>query len=339
MSNTTSEGLLLPLGTETVTRQAYLDNVNATNTALAKKANKDGTLQTTLNADMLDGLHSTAFATVAQGTKAEAALPATSYTANDILTKIQTVDGIGSGLDADTVDGYHQNQDMRTTASPTHVGLTLSQATGTSPLTITSTTRVTNLSADMVDGWHASNLSGNVPVSNGTVNTNLNADKVDGFDAGVTQGQVLAIPTGGVAGQALLLQANGTLAWGDAGMICKTIKSADLYQATVVANTLYTLLSVSGKGQLTRLSAFDGSTNTNQDITFVVTIDGGAAVSIAQSSASGGLNSRGIAGDAGYNRGCFFDWLGQISFTTSLLVQVKNSTVKIIQASADYAIA
>lgn len=29
------------------------------------------------------------------------------YTANDVLTKIKTVDGTGSGLDADTLDGYH----------------------------------------------------------------------------------------------------------------------------------------------------------------------------------------------------------------------------------------
>lgn len=38
-------------------------------------------------------------------TAAAAALPATTYTAADILTKIKTVDGPGSALDADTVDG------------------------------------------------------------------------------------------------------------------------------------------------------------------------------------------------------------------------------------------
>lgn len=51
----------------------------------------------------------TAFATSAQGTKADAALPATSYTAADVLTKIKTVDGAGSGLDADTIDGIQGN--------------------------------------------------------------------------------------------------------------------------------------------------------------------------------------------------------------------------------------
>ena len=42
---------------------------------------------------------STAYATAAQGVKAD------SYTASDVLTKIKTVDGAGSGLDADTLDG------------------------------------------------------------------------------------------------------------------------------------------------------------------------------------------------------------------------------------------
>lgn len=39
------------------------------------------------------------------------------------------------------------------------------------------------LNADRVDGYHAGNSSGQIPVSNGTVCTNLNADKVDSEDA------------------------------------------------------------------------------------------------------------------------------------------------------------
>jgi hypothetical protein len=34
-------------------------------------------------------------------------LNSSSYTASDVLTKIKTVDGSGSGLDADTLDGQH----------------------------------------------------------------------------------------------------------------------------------------------------------------------------------------------------------------------------------------
>jgi len=34
-------------------------------------------------------------------------LPSASYTANDVLTKVKSVDGVGSGLDADLLDGEH----------------------------------------------------------------------------------------------------------------------------------------------------------------------------------------------------------------------------------------
>jgi len=47
-------------------------------------------------------------------------------------------------------------QDIHTGASPTFVALTLSQAIGTAPMTITSTTVVTNLNADLLDGQHGS---------------------------------------------------------------------------------------------------------------------------------------------------------------------------------------
>lgn len=41
----------------------------------------------------------------------------------------------------------------------------------------------TNLNADMLDGQHAGNGSGQIAISNGTVCTGLNADKLDGSDA------------------------------------------------------------------------------------------------------------------------------------------------------------
>jgi hypothetical protein len=48
-----------------------------------------------------------AYATAAQGVLATNALPAISFTGAQILSRIITVDGAGSGLDADTVDGVH----------------------------------------------------------------------------------------------------------------------------------------------------------------------------------------------------------------------------------------
>ena len=49
---------------------------------------------TGLNADLLDGFHASHF------------LPAASYTAADVLTKLKTVDGPNSGIDADRLDGH-----------------------------------------------------------------------------------------------------------------------------------------------------------------------------------------------------------------------------------------
>jgi hypothetical protein len=40
-------------------------------------------------------------------TALDAKLASTAYTAADVLTKIKTVDGTGSGLDADKVDGFN----------------------------------------------------------------------------------------------------------------------------------------------------------------------------------------------------------------------------------------
>src|SRR3990167_3563344 len=51
-------------------------------------------------------------------------------------------------------------QDIATGSSPTFVRSTMSQTTGTAPFTISSTTVVTNLNADTVDGSHASAFQG-----------------------------------------------------------------------------------------------------------------------------------------------------------------------------------
>jgi hypothetical protein len=53
--------------------------------------------------------------------------------------------------------------------------------TGTAPIIVSSTTSVSNLNADLLDGLHAGNANGQIPISNSTVNTNLNADLFDGL--------------------------------------------------------------------------------------------------------------------------------------------------------------
>ena len=37
-----------------------------------------------------------------------------------------------------------------------------------------------NLNADLLDGKHAGNNAGEIPINNGILNTNLNADLLDG---------------------------------------------------------------------------------------------------------------------------------------------------------------
>ena len=59
-----------------------------------------------------------------------------------------------------------QDQTVATTSSPTFVRLTLSQAIGTSPFAITSTTVNTNLNADLLDGAHVGTSGATVPLCN-----------------------------------------------------------------------------------------------------------------------------------------------------------------------------
>jgi len=93
-----------------------------------------------LNADYLDS-HSASYFAVASSTYTESEvnnllsnkLNASSYTAADVLAKIKTVDGPGSGLDADTLDGHtttyfsiaghaHDTRYMRKDTNTTHAG-------------------------------------------------------------------------------------------------------------------------------------------------------------------------------------------------------------------------
>jgi len=102
---------------------------------------------------------------------------------SDLIVKGNTT--LGDSNDTTTVNGT-----LSVTGNITGNQLISTVATGTAPLSVSSTTKITNLNADMVDGYHAGNSSGQVPVSNGTLNTNLNADMVDGYNAGNLSGQV-----------------------------------------------------------------------------------------------------------------------------------------------------
>lgn len=77
-----------------------------------------------------------------------------------------------------------------------NTSITLTGPTGISivgALSINNTTKVTNLNADLVDGYSPGNASGNIPLSNGTLNTNLNSDMLDG--AHYSEGTWTPVPT------------------------------------------------------------------------------------------------------------------------------------------------
>jgi hypothetical protein len=140
----------------------------------------DGT-GSTLDADLLDGLDSAAFALsghnhdtsyVNEGqlnsVTGEMIVTGT-VTSSDLqngaaLAEIVDNDGSGSGLDADLLDGYQSGN-----------------LSGQIP--ISNGTLSTNLHADRLDSYHAGNSSGQVAVSNLTVCTNLNADYLDGLSS------------------------------------------------------------------------------------------------------------------------------------------------------------
>jgi hypothetical protein len=93
--------------TATAAELNLLDGVTATTTELNYVDGVTSNIQT-----QLDNLDSTK-------------LDAADYTAADVLTKIKTVDGASSGLDADTLDGIQANQFLRSDASDVQTAGTL----------------------------------------------------------------------------------------------------------------------------------------------------------------------------------------------------------------------
>jgi hypothetical protein len=90
-------------------------------------------------------------------------LTATSYTAADVLTKVKTVDGVGSGLDADLLDG------LNTSSSDTSGNSVVTRSSG-------------NFSAGTITAALIGNVTGNV-TGNLTGTVTGNATNVDGVVA------------------------------------------------------------------------------------------------------------------------------------------------------------
>ena len=145
------------------------------------------TVVSNLNADLLDGLNSDKFMRTDISTSTTGNISAVNITSTGTLSSSSTITGtrlisnIASGtaplsvtsttvvtnLNADLLDGLNSDKFMRTDANTSTTGTLSSSSTitgtrlisniasGTAPLTVTSTTVVTNLNADLLDGLNS----------------------------------------------------------------------------------------------------------------------------------------------------------------------------------------
>ena len=97
--------------------------------------------------------------TVITATKGSTFLLSSAYTAADILSKLKTVDGSGSGLDADLLDGTHKSDLLTALSSSSATNLSLTVGGTTKTITDLYATQAAN--ADMLDGLHVNTISSN----------------------------------------------------------------------------------------------------------------------------------------------------------------------------------
>lgn len=140
-----------------------------------------------LNADLLDGNEASAFATSAH-THPIYVLKAGDTMGGDLNMGAHDISNAGSvsattlsgngaavtNVDAATVDGISAS----TTATVNY--LYPLGAGNKFPNAVLNTGSGNGLDADLLDGYHAANTTGAVPISNTTVNTDLNSDMLDG---------------------------------------------------------------------------------------------------------------------------------------------------------------
>ncbi|MCX8037077.1 MAG: hypothetical protein N3D11_08550 [Candidatus Sumerlaeia bacterium] len=126
----------------------------------------NGTLQSTLNADMLDGQHASDLASASHN-----------HTHSSLT-------GLGND---DHAQYFHLGQNEICTGRPSFNG---GVSGSFAPFNVNSTFVVTNLNADLLDGRHAGHATGNIPYSDGVLNVDLNADQLDGRHAGHGSGSI-----------------------------------------------------------------------------------------------------------------------------------------------------
>lgn len=119
----------------------------------------------------------------------DASAPMTSSAAITILGAVYNGNaGVMTGADKKVLDDL-DDYAVRTTGAQSIAGVKTfidipafnGGTSGVSaPFTVDSINGVANLNADLHDGYHAGNATGQIPVSNGTLNVNLNAERING---------------------------------------------------------------------------------------------------------------------------------------------------------------
>ena len=94
--------------------------------------------------------------TVITATKGSTFLLSSAYTAADILSKLKTVDGSGSGLDADLLDGTHKSGLLTALSSSSATNLSLTVGGTTKTIADLYATQAAN--ADMLDNVHLNGI-------------------------------------------------------------------------------------------------------------------------------------------------------------------------------------
>lgn len=140
-------------------------------------------------------------------------LTAANYTAADVLTKIKTVDGSGSGLDADTLDGFQS-----ATANTVSTVVVRDSNGDFSAGTITAATLIGNVTGNITGNLtgtvfgNASNVNGTVSVNNGGTGGTTEATARAGLGLGSVSTQnanSIAITGGTISGITDLAIADG----------------------------------------------------------------------------------------------------------------------------------
>ncbi|MFC5703194.1 peptidase G2 autoproteolytic cleavage domain-containing protein [Cohnella faecalis] len=193
----TTDSTVLPMAYRSFTRKSvFKDQIESTvTTGTAPLVVNSTTKVQSLNADLVDGyeadqnvIANTVAVRLSNGDLNARVFGSTAATGTPPLVVNSTT--VVTNLNADMVDGYHATtaaetnkiavRDENGDITARRFSSVVANGSGIAPFDVLSTKVVTNLNADMVDGWHIGNSANQVPVSNGVLSTNLNADLLDG---------------------------------------------------------------------------------------------------------------------------------------------------------------